>query len=77
MIDVITEEYCEIYKGSKRGHFAKLQTKTKIPFTKMAFFDDDPYNIDDVKTLGVHCFLTPNGVTREIYNQALRSIGLS
>mmetsp|Transcript_28838 Transcript_28838/g.47767 ORF Transcript_28838/g.47767 Transcript_28838/m.47767 type:complete len:187 (-) Transcript_28838:181-741(-) len=74
MMDVITEDRCEIYKGSKRTHFNALQKKTLIPFTRMAFFDDDPSNIRDVAGLGVHCFLTPHGVTTELYKAALAQL---
>lgn len=75
MMDIVTEERCEIYKGSKRNHFAALQKKTGLPYNRMCFFDDDPDNIRDVKTLGVHCFLTPDGVTRAIFEQGLKAIG--
>ena len=34
MMDVVGEERCEIYKGSKRNHFKALQAKTNIPFSK-------------------------------------------
>jgi len=74
MMDVMTEKRCEIYKGSKRTHFEALRQKTKIPFDRMCFFDDDPHNIRDVGTLGVHCFHTPQGVTRQIYERALAAL---
>jgi len=76
MMDVVGEERCEIYKGSKRGHFKALQTKTGVPFSKMCFFDDDPHNIRDVGGLGVHCYLTPDGVTRDIFDRGLKAVGL-
>ena len=71
MMDVVTEERCEIYKGSKRTHFEALKKKTGIPFNKMCFFDDDMANIRDVQGLGVHCFYTPDGVTSKLYAQGL------
>ena len=71
MMDVVGEQRCEIYKGSKRGHFAALQKKTGVPYEHMCFFDDDPANIRDVGTLGVHCFLTPRGVTRDIFERGV------
>ena len=73
MMDVVTEERCEIYKGSKRDHFQALQRKTGIPFERMCFFDDDMSNIRDVSGLGVHCFHTPDGVTRELYSKGLKA----
>jgi len=71
MMDVVTPERCEIYKGSKRTHFAALQTKTGIPFKRMCFFDDDPGNIHDVAALGVHCFHTPYGVTAALFERGV------
>ena len=76
MMDVVTEARCEIYKGSKRDHFAALQKKTKVPYERMAFFDDDTANIRDVRALGVHCFHTPDGTTRALYEQGLRAAGV-
>lgn len=71
MMDVVTEDRCEIYKGSKRTHFAALQGRTGVPYERMCFFDDDPANIRDVAALGVHCFLTPRGVTQDIYERGV------
>uniref|UniRef100_A0A7S4C6K2 Magnesium-dependent phosphatase-1 n=1 Tax=Chrysotila carterae TaxID=13221 RepID=A0A7S4C6K2_CHRCT len=73
MMDVVTEDRCEIYKGSKKAHFAALQKKTSIPYCRMCFFDDDPYNIRDVATLGVHCFHTPHGVTAQIFARGVKA----
>ena len=75
MMDVVTEERCEIYKGSKKSHFAALQKKTGLPYNKMCFFDDDMANINDVGRLGVHCFYTPDGVTKAIFDKGLKAIG--
>ncbi|KAL1499756.1 hypothetical protein AB1Y20_012443 [Prymnesium parvum] len=77
MMDVMTEGHCEIYKGSKCHHFAALQRKTGVPYSRMCFFDDDPQNISDVSGMGVHCFLTPDGVTKDIFDKGLQSIGLA
>ena len=76
MMDVVTEERCEIYKGSKRDHFAALQRKTGISYGRMAFFDDDMSNVRDVQGLGVHCFYTPDGVTRKLFEDGLQAIGV-
>lgn len=61
----------EIYKGSKRRHFEALRDKTDLPFDSMLFFDDDPSNIYDVSRLGVTCILTPDGVTRDAFQEGL------
>ena len=71
MMDVVTEARCEIYGGSKQKHLKALQRKTSIPFDRMCFFDDQSGNIQDVGALGVHCFLTPRGVTTELYERGL------
>lgn len=71
MADVVPEKLIEIYKGTKQRHFQALHKKTKVPYERMAFFDDDPSNISDVSQLGVHCFLTPRGVTTDIYQRGL------
>lgn len=39
----------EIYKGSKQGHLRAILQKTGVPFERMCFFDDDPFNISDVR----------------------------
>ena len=41
-------------------------------FQDMLFFDDDPYNIQDVSRLGVTCVETPDGVTSEAWEEGLR-----
>ncbi|CAL1125852.1 unnamed protein product [Cladocopium goreaui] len=59
----------EIYKSSKQQHFKRLSEKTGIAFEDMLFFDDDPYNIQDVSRLGVTCVETPEGVTKEAWEE--------
>ena len=76
MMDVVTEDLCEIYKGSKQRHLETLRRKTGIAYERMAFFDDDQYNIGEVAKLGVHCFYTPRGVTRDIYERACSALGV-
>uniref|UniRef100_A0A7S2JFT4 Magnesium-dependent phosphatase-1 n=1 Tax=Haptolina brevifila TaxID=156173 RepID=A0A7S2JFT4_9EUKA len=73
MMDIVTENLAEIYKGSKRDHFAALQQKTGIPYKRMCFFDDDMTNIRDVGGLGVHCVYTPDGVTRPLFVQGVNA----
>eukprot|EP00747_Dinoflagellata_sp_TGD_P207391 gnl/TRDRNA2_/TRDRNA2_80964_c0_seq1.p1 gnl/TRDRNA2_/TRDRNA2_80964_c0~~gnl/TRDRNA2_/TRDRNA2_80964_c0_seq1.p1 ORF type:complete len:205 (+),score=27.93 gnl/TRDRNA2_/TRDRNA2_80964_c0_seq1:43-615(+) len=72
MIDVVSDKkLCRIHKGSKQTHFEELHRATNIPYERMAFFDDDPYNIRDVSSLGVHCFHTPIGVTKELFDKGV------
>ena len=66
MMDIVTEERCEIYAGSKRQPLAELKRKTGVPYERMAFFDDQAGNVQDVAGLGVHCYLTPRGLRNEI-----------
>lgn len=54
--------YKETYPGSKIAHFNKLQQHTSIPYHKMAFFDDELRNIEEVSTLGVRCFHVVDGI---------------
>ncbi|CAJ1416608.1 unnamed protein product [Effrenium voratum] len=62
----------EIFKSSKQEHFRRLAAKTGVAFEDMLFFDDDPYNIQDVSRLGVTCVETPDGVTAESWEEGLR-----
>ena len=76
MMDVVSNGCCEIHKGSKIHHLRELQASAgepTIPFERVCFFDDDPYNIRDVATLGVHCFLTPQGVTKAIFDRGFEA----
>ncbi|MGC9342223.1 MAG: magnesium-dependent phosphatase-1 [Bacteroidales bacterium] len=57
----------EIYPGSKLTHFRTLHMKTRIPYEKMIFFDDEPRNIHEVSKLGVNCVLVPEGLSYERY----------
>ncbi|KAJ8598884.1 hypothetical protein CTAYLR_009973 [Chrysophaeum taylorii] len=67
----VAGDLVEIYKGSKKKHFKALGKKTEIPFEDMLFFDDDPWNISEVSQLGVTCVLTPEGITRAVYEKAM------
>lgn len=71
MNQVVPEGLTEIYKGSKQRHLRAIQQKTGVAFNRMCFFDDDPYNISEVSKLGVHCFHTPRGVTKDLYQRGL------
>ena len=61
----------EIYYGNKKTHLTNLKKKSGIPFENMVFFDNEYGNIQSVKTLGVKCVYTPNGMTREAWDNAL------
>ena len=71
LMDVVEPGLDIMMKGSKRDHFRLIQQTSGVPFQEMVFFDDDPHNIKEVKTLGVCCKLTPDGVTRRAWDEAL------
>ena len=75
MMDVVTEARCEIHGGNTQAHLRALQQKTGVPPARTCFFDDQSGNVADVAALGVHSFLTPNGVTRAIFERALKAAG--
>jgi hypothetical protein len=43
----------------------------------MCFFDVYDLNINHVSTLGVKCFHTQHGMSRQIWNDALDTLGLN
>ncbi|XP_060677460.1 magnesium-dependent phosphatase 1 [Hemiscyllium ocellatum] len=61
----------EIYPGSKVTHFTRIKQATRIQFSEMIFFDDEPRNITDVEKLGVLCVLVRNGMTLKLLQEGL------
>ncbi len=55
----------EMFPSSKIAHLKNIQEKTGIAFEDMYFFDDEQRNIDEVRSLGVNCFLVENGIKYE------------
>lgn len=66
----------EISYGNKKDHLNRLHKKTGIPFESMAFFDNEYGNIRSVSTLGVKCFYTPHGMSREDWDKAKADFGI-
>lgn len=63
----------EIYKSNKQTHFRNLQRKyPDIAFEEMLFFDNESGNIHTVSKLGVKSIYCPEGLTREVWENALR-----
>ncbi|GFU04521.1 magnesium-dependent phosphatase 1 [Nephila pilipes] len=69
--------YKEIYPGKKTTHFKSMQEASGISYSDMLFFDDEPRNIFDLKPIGVTSILVPDGVNREIIEEALRNFKTS
>ncbi|CAK0865530.1 unnamed protein product, partial [Prorocentrum cordatum] len=63
----------EIYKGSKQGHLRTIARKVGCELEDMIFFDNEPYNCDNVCQLGVTCIFCPGGVTDKVWRTALES----
>ena len=61
----------EMSFSNKREHFQRLHKKTNIPYQSMVFFDNEYSNITSVQKLGVQCIYTPNGMTKDAWDDAL------
>jgi magnesium-dependent phosphatase 1 len=70
-------DHIEIRPGDKRKHFESLQRITNIPYEQMLFFDDYDLNIESVGSLGVKCIHTPNGMTRDAWDEGMELFGLN
>ncbi|MEE2935910.1 MAG: magnesium-dependent phosphatase-1 [Planctomycetota bacterium] len=64
--------HAEIYPSSKLMHFAEIQKASGIEFAEMLFFDDEMRNIREVSNLGVTSILVKEGITRQLFDDALR-----
>ncbi len=70
-------DHIEIRPGDKKKHFESLHRITNIPYEEMCFFDDYMLNIDSVSSLGVTCIHTPNGMTKDAWDEALSLFDLN
>ncbi len=61
----------EIYKGSKTIHLKNISKKTGKPLQEMVFFDDQYGNCKDVSSTGATVVYTPEGLTRERFQEAI------
>jgi len=66
----------EIAYGSKKDHLLRLHKATGVPFEQMAFFDNEYGNIRSVSGLGVKCYYTPDGMTKEAWEKAKTDFGM-
>ena len=61
-----------IYKANKKEHFRNLRKEyPDIDFSEMLFFDNERWNIDQVRQLGVHSIYCPEGLTEDVWYNAL------
>ena len=63
-------KYKEIYPGDKRTHMRKLHEASGVAYEDMVFFDDEQRN-GNVRELGVHFWLVPDGVTDDEVDRAV------
>lgn len=62
---------CEIRKGNKQGHLRAIARRAEIEFGEIMFFDNEPYNCQEVAELGVMSVYCPNGFTTRVWAEAL------
>lgn len=61
-----------IYKANKQTHFRNMKKDyPHIEFSEMIFFDNEMGNINSVSRLGVNCVYCPEGLTEDIWLEAL------
>ncbi|GFY62363.1 magnesium-dependent phosphatase 1, partial [Trichonephila inaurata madagascariensis] len=65
--------YKEIYPGRKTTHFERMHKASEINYSDMLFFDDEQRNILDLKRVGVTSILVPDGVNKQIIEEALQN----
>ena len=61
-----------ICAGSKTLHLRAISKKTGVPLEDMIFFDNEYGNCETVAGIGVTVLYTPEGVTREGFEEALK-----
>ena len=70
------QDLIEISYDNKARHMESLNRKTGIPFENMVFFDNEYWNIQSVEQLGVKCYHTPDGMTREHWSRCMEEFGI-
>jgi magnesium-dependent phosphatase 1 len=48
MMEVANHNLVQIHSGNKKSHFAQISKSSGVAYADMLFFDDDPWNIDQV-----------------------------
>ena len=63
----------QIFKANKQEHFKRLlKAYPTLVYEDIIFFDNEMGNIRSVSKLGVLAIYTPDGMTREVWNEGLR-----
>lgn len=65
-------DFVEMYPGSKKTHFQKIQKTSGLPYEEMLFFDDESRN-RNVEELGVVMHLVRDGVARAEVDRGIES----
>ena len=64
----------QIYKANKQAHFQALQKEyPDISFQEMMFFDNEKHNVTTVQKLGVYSIFCPDGMTEQVWTEALEA----
>ena len=71
--DIFSQSHIEIYKSSKDHHLQNIKKKCSddISFQDFIFFDNQKNNCVTVSKLGVTVVYTPDGVTRQSFEEGL------
>ena len=48
MTEVANQKLVQIHSGNKKSHFAEISQASGVAYADMLFFDDDPWNIEQV-----------------------------
>jgi magnesium-dependent phosphatase 1 len=48
MMEVANQKLVQIHSGNKKSHFAEISKTSGVAYAEMLFFDDDPWNIEQV-----------------------------
>lgn len=64
--------HSEIYPGVKTKHFRKVHRDSGIAYRDMLFFDNEHGNIRDCSAIGITCIYTPDGMTRQKWEEGLQ-----
>lgn len=58
--------------NDKTHHLRRLHKQTGVPYDEMCFFDNEYWNIECVRKIGVQSIYTPDGMTRSAWKDALK-----